>query len=255
MRVVTNKKLARRNKQLTNYLFFGTFAMLILGFIFINSSLFTGETPDNLTIILQAAILPVAFILTIVSVRMTNLWARMPRPETAIEDGLKGLSNKSVLYNYYHFPARHVLICPQGVYAIITRWHDQEFTVENGKFKSHKNVISRFFSLMRFDGIGKPIDEAKFAQERVQKTLASIAPDVEVKPLIVFVDPTATLHINGNPDVPILYADTKTKPNLKDYMRDVKRQLAESDPSSKNSSSMPLTDEQIEAFEQATIKK
>jgi len=255
MRVVTNKKLARRNKQITNYLFFGTFAMLILGFVFINSSLFTGETPDSLTLMLQAAILPVAFILTIVSVRMTNLWARVPRPEKAIEDGLKGLSNKSVLYNYYHFPARHVLICPQGVFAIVTRWHDQEYTIEDGKFKSHKNVISRFFSLLRFDGIGKPIEEAKYAQERVEKLFSSIAPDVEVKPLVVFVDASATLHINDNPEVPILFADTKIKPNLKNYMRDVKKQLSDSDVASKNSSPMPLTDEQIEAFEQATIKK
>jgi len=255
MRVVTNKKLARRNKQITNYLFFGTFGTLILGFIFINSSLFTGETPDNMTILIQAAILPVAFILTIISVRMTNLWARMPRPENAIEDGLKGLSNKSILYNYYHIPARHVLICPQGVFAIVTRWHDQEYTVKDGKFKSHKNIISRFFSALRFDGIGKPFEEAEYAKERIQKVLNTIAPDVIVKPLIVFVDPSATLHIEGKSDTPILFTDTKKKPNLKDYMRDVKRQLAESNDEYKNTSPMPLTDEQIEAFEQATIKK
>jgi hypothetical protein len=256
MRVVTNKKLARRNKTITNYLFFGTFGTLILGFFFINSSLFTGETPDNLTIILQASILPVAFVLTIVSVRMTNLWARMPRPENAIEDGLKGLSNKSVLYNYYHFPARHVLICPQGVFAIITRWHDQEYTVKDGKFKSHKNIISRFFSGLRFDGIGKPFAEAEYAKDQVQKSLKTIAPDVEVKPLIVFVDPSATLNVEDKSnDIPLVFSDTKTKPNLKDYMRDVKRQLAESNGNSKNTSTMPLTEEQIEAFEQATIKK
>ena len=145
MRVVTNKKLARRNRQLTSYLFFGTFGALILGFIFINSSLVTGEAPDTLIILLQATVLPIAFILTIVSVRMTNLWARTPRPEDAIEEGLKGLSNKSVLYNYYHFPARHVLICPQGVFAIATRWHDQKFIIKDGKFSSRRNVISKFF--------------------------------------------------------------------------------------------------------------
>jgi hypothetical protein len=255
MRAVTNKKLARRNKQITNYLFFGTFGALIFGFIFINSSLFTGEEPDSLALLLQAIVLPVAFILTIASVRMTNLWARLPRPENAIEDGLKGLSNKSVLYNYYHIPARHVLICPQGVFAIITRWHDQEYTVKDGKFKSHKNAISRFFSLIRFDGIGKPFQEAEHARDRIQKTLSTIAPDVEVKSLIVFVDPSATLHIEDEiKDIPILFADTKIKPNLKDYMRTLKREMSEANGGS-NTSSMPLTDEQIEAFEQATIKK
>lgn len=252
MRVVTNKKLARRNRQITNYLFFGTFGVLILGFIFINSSLFTGEAPDTLGILLQTLILPVAFILTIVSVRMTNLWARVPRPENAIEDGLKGLSNKSVLYSYYHFPARHVLICPQGVFAITTRWHNNEFTIKDGKFSSHRNPISKFFSAIRFDGIGKPFQEAGFAKKHVESVLKDIAPDVEVKPLIVFIDPEATLHIEDN-SVPVLFADTKSKPNLKDYMRDVKRQMADGS-DAKNTTTMPLTDEQIEAFEAATIK-
>lgn len=254
MRIVTNKKLARRNRQITTYMFMATFAVLILGFIFINSSLFTGEKPDSLVILLQTAILPFAFIMTIFSVRMTNLWARVPRPEDAIEDGLKGLSNKSVLYNYYHFPARHVLICPQGVFAIVTRWHNQEFTIKDGKFKSHKNPISKFFSAIRFDGVGKPFQDAEFAKEHVQSKLRDIAPDVEVKPLVVFVDPEATLHIEDD-SVPVLFADTKSKPNLKDYLRDVKRQMDKEQGDNQNTAAMPLTDEQIDAFEAATIKK
>ncbi len=77
--------------------------------------------------LVQTAILPIAFITTIVSVRMTNLWVRQPRPEVVIREGLKGLSNKSVLYSYYHFPARHVLICPQGVFAMVTRFQDGRY--------------------------------------------------------------------------------------------------------------------------------
>jgi len=254
MRVVTNKKLARRNRQLTTYLFFGTFGALILGFIFINSSLVTGETPDTLVILAQAAVLPIAFILTIVSVRMTNLWARSPRPEEAIADGLKGLSNKSVLYNYYHFPARHVLICPQGVYAIVTRWHDQKFTITDDKFVTRKNPISKFFSALRFDGVGKPFRDADYAQDRLKRMLEDIAPDVEVQTLIVFVDPKAELEIEGNLKTPVLYADSKRKPNLKSYLRDVKRDMANENSDKKNADLMPLTDEEIEAFEQATIK-
>jgi len=254
MRVVTNKKLARRNRQLTTYLFFGTFAALILGFIFINSSLVTGETPDTLVIAAQAAVLPIAFILTIISVRMTNLWARTPRPEDAIEEGLKGLSNKSVLYNYYHFPARHVLICPQGVFAIVTRWHDQKFTIKEDKFVSRRNIISKFFSSLRFDGVGKPFRDAEYARDRVNRMLEEIAPDVEVKPLIVFVDPSAELEFEGKLKTPVLYADPKRKPNLKSYMREEKRRINSEQGDAKNADLMPLTDEQIEAFEQATIE-
>ncbi len=252
MRIVTNKKLARRNRKITNYLFFGTFGALILGFIVINASLFTNETPDMLTLIAQSAVLPIAFVLTIISVRMTNLWARVPRPEKAIEDGLKGLSNKSVLYNYYHFPVRHVLICPQGVYAIVTRWHDQKFVLRGGKFHSKRSLISKLFSAIRFDGIGKPFREAGIAREHLQSAISEVAPDVTVQSLIVFVDPSAEVEFESQPEVPVLYADPKRGPNLKEFMRDAKRQLAEAASDSKNASLMPLSDEQIEAFETAT---
>ncbi len=254
MRLKTNKRLARRNRQITNYLFFGTFGALILGFVVINASLFDTQVPDTLTLIAQSAILPIAFVLTIVSVRMTNLWARRPRPEDAIEGGLKGLSNKSVLYNYYHFPARHVLICPQGVFAIITRWHDQSFTFRAGKFRSRKNILSKFFSAIRFDGVGRPLRDAEYARAHVQRAIDEVADDVEVKPLVVFVDPAAEIDFEDEPELPVLYADTKKTPNLKDFMRDAKRELDKTagDAKSKNASLMPLTDEQIEAFEAAT---
>lgn len=254
MRIVTNKKLARRNKKLTNYLFFGTFGALILGFVLINASLLTGAAPDNLTLIAQSAVLPVLLVLTVVSVRMTNMWARVPRPENAIAEGLKGLSNKSILYNYYHFPARHVLICPQGIFAIVTRWHDQEFTFRDGKFYSRRNIISKFFSLIRFDGVGKPLRDAEFARQSVQRAIDEIASDVEVRALIVFVDPSSRVHFESEPETPVLYADPKTSPNLKEFMRDAKRRMTDvADSKTKNASLMPLTDEQIEAFEEATI--
>ena len=253
MRVVTNKKLARRNRKITNYLFFGTFGALILGFVVINASLFTNETPNTLTLIAQSAVLPVAFILTIVSVRMTNLWARVPRPEKAIEDGLKGLSNKSILYNYYHFPVRHVLICPQGVFAIVTRWHDQQFSLRDGKFRSKRNMISKLFSLIRFDGIGKPFRDAELARAHIQSAIDDVADDVEVQSLIVFVDPSATVEIETEPEFPVLYADPKRSPNLKDFMRDAKRLLSDSAGEAKNASLMPLSDEQIQDFEDATV--
>ncbi len=252
MRVVTNKKLARRNRKLTNYLFFGTFGALILGFIVINASLLTGDVPDTLGLAAQSAVLPLLLILTVFSVRMTNLWARLPRPDKAIEDGLKGMSNKSVLYNYYHFPARHVLICPQGVYAIVTRWHDQAFVLRDGKFRSKRNMLSKIFSLIRFDGVGKPFRDAEMARSYVQRALDEIDPEIKVQPLIVFVDPAASIEFESEPEAPVLYADPKRGPNLKEFMRDAKRQLPAPD-KARNASLMPLSDAQIEAFEEATL--
>ncbi len=247
MRIVTNHKLVRRNKRIAQYLFFFSFIVLIASFILANQqalnsgTLAAGSLEATLLLLLPALVLPVGVITSIVSVRMTNLWIRLPRPETAIEEGLKGLSNKSVLYNYYHFPARHVLVCPQGVYAMATRFQDGRYTVQGDEWQSHGGAFSSIIRFFRRDAIRDPGRDAHEAAEAVKKALNEIAPEVEVRPLVIFTDPRASLTIN-DPAVPVLYADPKQEPNLKDFMRAVPQEDRQM-----------LTAAQIEAFEGATL--
>lgn len=244
MRVETNEKLAQRNRKLAQYLFFATFGVLILGMLFVNQQA-ANISEDNILAIslLQVLVLPLAFITTIISVRMTNLWVRQPRPEVVIREGLKGIGNKSVLYNYYHFPARHVLIAPQGVFAIVTRFQDGRFTVDGDKWVTHKSALTRALSIFRFDNIGNPTNDALKAAAHVKAQLQPIAPNVEVHPVVVFVSPRAELTLN-NPTVPVVYADGKKTPVLKNLLRDTGK-----------GERMSLTPEQIQAFEQATLPR
>lgn len=245
MRVETNLRLAQRNRQIAQYLFFLSFGVLILGLFVSNAQVTNSSTQDGflLGVLLPSLVLPLAFVLTMLSVRMTNLWVRQPRPEVVIRDGLKGISNKSVLYNYHFIPARHVLIAPQGVFAMVTRFQDGRFTVEGDSWKSHRSAISRLFSIFRLDAIGNPTLDAQNAAARLQKIIEPIAPGVPVYPLIVFVDPRAQVEML-NPAVPVLYADRKRDPNLNDYLRDLAKEKRPT-----------LTPAQIEAFEAATIHR
>ncbi len=244
MRVETNEKLAQRNRKIAQYLFFATFAVLLLGMIFVNQQAATISSDNVLAItLLQTAVLPVAFITTIISVRMTNLWVRQPRPEVVIREGLKGIGNKSVLYSYYHFPARHVLICPQGVFAMVTRFQDGHYTVDGDKWVTHKSAITRILSIFRFDNIGNPTADALKAAAHVKALLQPIAPEIEVRPVIVFTSPKADLTIT-NSTVPVVYAIGKKPPVLKDLLRDFGKD-----------NRMSLTPEQIQAFEQATLPR
>lgn len=257
MRIVTNEKLAKRNRQIASYLFFLTFLLLIGGFFIINASVFTQEQePDPVILILQSLVLPAAFILTLFSIRMTNNWVRQPYPEAAIAENLKGLSPKSVLYNYYHLPTRHILICPQGVFALVTRWHDGKYSVNGREWRTHKSALSRFLSALRFDGIGNPTDDAERAAAKTKQLFASIAPDLEIQPVIVFISPRAQIDLT-DPAVPVVFADNKIKPNLKDYLRDLSREnTPEEAPSKKKMPPkviMPLSEEQIKAFEAQTL--
>ncbi|MEM9950689.1 MAG: nuclease-related domain-containing protein [Chloroflexota bacterium] len=252
MRIVTNTKLVQRNSQIATWLFLGTMAILIGGFVFVNWSFFTGDIPSDWIVLLQVVALPLVFVMTIYSVRMTNLWAREPKPHKAIAEGLKGLSKRSILYNYHHMPARHILIAPQGVFAITTRWHDGSFTFEDGKWKSHKGSFSRFFSAMRMDGIGRPVDEVEQSVKHVQKLFKDIAPDLEIKPLVVFVNPNVEIDFEDDPSVDVLFTNEKKTPNLSEFMRELNRQQKDN---LQQKAVLPLTQEQIDAFEKATLPK
>ncbi|MBI1277200.1 MAG: hypothetical protein GC179_03635 [Anaerolineaceae bacterium] len=219
MRIETNNELVKRNRRTANILFFFSMGVLIAGFLVANLQL---TAKDGLTlalsVILPWIVLPVGFISTLISVRMTNLWVRQPRPEKAIPAGLKGLSKRSVLYNYYHFPARHVLVAPQGVFAIVTRYQDGRYIVDGDKWQSPGGPFAAIGRFFRRDSIGNPSADAVKAAEFVKGLIGKTLPDVEVQPLIIFVDPKARLEIN-NPTVPVLYADENKEPNLRDFMR------------------------------------
>lgn len=247
MRIETNTRLVTRNRRIAQYLFFFSIAVLVGAFIFTNQQALssTPPAPDSiegtLLLLLPAIVLPLGVISSMVSVRMTNTWIRVPRPENALRENMKGLSNKSVLYNYYHFPARHVLICPQGVYAITTRFQDGHYRVEGDRWHTFGGLLNRLTRIFRRDSIGNPSEDARAAAAHVQKFLQPIAPDVEVRPLVVFIDPRARLEIE-NPTVPVLVTDPKQANSLKNFLRDVPKEQRQA-----------LTPQQIEAFEAATL--
>lgn len=244
MRVETNETLIKRSKRIAQYLFITSLFILIGGFVVINFPFLMPDASEELAALAFVAptlILPLAFITTIFSVRMTNMWIRQPRPEAVIPENLKGVGKNAVLYSYYHLPARHVLIAPQGVFAIVTRFQDGKFTVDGDRWQSQRSAVGRIFGLMRFDGIRNPSTDALLAAQHVQNLLKNIAPEVKVQPVVVFTDPRVRLTII-EPGVPVVHAQTRIQPCLKDLVKDVPKDQRVS-----------LTPEQIAAFEAATL--
>lgn len=242
MRVETNWVITKRNRTIARYLFFFSFGVLILGLFVINGQAAQAD-PENafLTSVLPFLMVVFAFVTTVASVRMTNLWVKDPRPEDAIREGLKGISNKAVFYNYYHFPTRHLLVTPQGVFAIHAPFQDGTYVIDGDRWGTRRTFTQRLVSLFRFDSIGDPFFTATKSAQHAKSLLEPHAPDIEVQPLVVFVDPRAQFTAE-NPKLPVLYADDKNQPNLKKYLRDL------------GEDSLPtLTAEQIQAFEEATL--
>ena len=238
MRVVVNTRRVRRNRQIAQYAFFVTLGVLILGLFVTNAA------PNNpILLIAPLIVLPVGVIATIYSVRMANLWLREPRPEAVLQQGLKGQSSRTVLYHYY-LPARHLLISPQGVFSLTIRPQDGTFTVKGDRWRRHGSMLSQFMTFFRQDSVGSPHLDAVNQAARTQQLLDKALPDsgVIIQPLIVMIGPYAEVEVEES-EIPILYADSKKKPNLKTFFKDIKKGEEEAAPS--------LTDDQIAQFEQA----
>lgn len=234
MRIVTNQNKIRRNRRIAQYAFFATLALLILGLFITNAA------PANpLLLLAPLIVLPVAIAATFYSVRMANLWLREPRPETVLEESLKGMSARAVLYNYV-LPARHVLITPQGVFTFTFRPQEGDFIIDGTRWTKKTNAFGKFMTLFRQDSIGRPDLEAAREAASVQEAIDQAFPDsnITVEPVVIFSSPAVSVEI-VNSDLPVIYGDGKQKPNIKTFSRDLK----------KRQDATSLTDEQIEQLE------
>jgi hypothetical protein len=253
MRIRTNVRVIKRNRQIAQYSFFVSMGVWLASLTITFLPAFTDRDPQQLGLLdlVATIVLPFALGLALFAVYMTNLWIREPRPEQVIRDGLKGMNKKSMLYHYHHSPAKHVLIAQQGVFVMIVRWQRGTLVVRDGRWTYRRSLLSSIPAIFRLDSLGRPFAEAERATEYLQSLLEPIAPDVKVQPIIVITDPRAVFEIpeDEEHDIPVLYANEKNasgeklKPNLTDYMRKIKG----------DSKDLPLTEDQIKAFEEATL--
>jgi hypothetical protein len=217
MRVVTNEKMIEGRKRLSQLLFFFSIGTLVASFLFGN----TLDDDPNLAFAFQCFVLPALLLMVMASVRLTNLWVRQPTPWTAIPEGLKGAGAENVLYNYL-LPAPHVLVSPNGIFAITTRFQDRPQKVEGQKWRTRQNILT----FLRQEQIGNPTREAQLRAAQTQAFLRELLGDesIEVQPLIVFLHPAAVVDVEGETPVPILFASPeRKKDSLKDYFKTLKK--------------------------------
>src|SRR5258708_34185036 len=109
MRVVTNERRIKSKRRIAQYLFVISLVILIGGLAVSNF----GPRTMEFALIAPCLVLPIGFGTTVLSVRLTNQYVRLPHPEEAITEGLHGINRRSILYNYVLEP-NHVLTAPQG---------------------------------------------------------------------------------------------------------------------------------------------
>ncbi|MFP4321091.1 MAG: hypothetical protein ACLFTK_01415 [Anaerolineales bacterium] len=214
MRVVTNENTIDRNKRWAQLLFFLSMGALIASFFFSSSI----QSAD-LGIFFQCVVMPLLLVMVITSVRMTNLWVREPAPWKALREGLKGIGNDAVLYHYL-MPADHVLVNSAGIFAITTRFQDRPQKIVDDKWENRSGILT----YMRQEQLGDPTREAKLKAKQTEVFLQELLQDdsIEVQPLVVFTHPRASVEMEGEQTIPVLYASPdRKKSSIKSYLKDV----------------------------------
>ena len=233
MRVIINEALLNRNKRISHILFFVSLAGMGLGFFYTWTS-----NPSSSGSQLSCFILPLLLLMTISSVRMANQWVREPRPVIVLDEALKGFGKKYTIFHHI-LPAPHVLIGPEGVFCLTTVWQERAYRVSGKRWYGDDGLLRKINGWMRQDLIGNPFTDATFSAQQLQRLLDKSFPGsgVEVQPLIVFINPRASVQIE-DPLFPVLYADPKKKPSLRQYLRDIK-----------NTSRATLTQDQLDQLD------
>ncbi|MHB8751151.1 MAG: hypothetical protein ACYDBJ_18425, partial [Aggregatilineales bacterium] len=181
--------------------------------------------------------MPIGLLTTWWSVRLTNQYVRKPHAEDVMQAAFKGAGAHSVAYHYL-FKANHVLVCPQGVYAIVARFQDGIFRVQGERILNARgrNPIGGFMTLMRQEQMGSPIHEAQMAAAELQTQLDEALAETEsgpsldlvIQPLVVFTSEKADLDIQQDPPIPVVLAAHKPKrPSLKVLLRAERAERAE----------------------------
>ncbi len=217
MRVVINKAQINRKRKISHTLFFISLGGMGLGFFYT----WTAD-PSSSASQVTCFILPILMLLTLSSVRMANIWIREPRPEDALTNGLKGLGQKYTIFHHL-LPAPHVLVGPEGVFTITVVWQDKSYRISGKKWHGDEGLLRKLNGYLRQDLIGNPFNDATLHAQKVQRLINKIDPDsgVEVQPLVVFINPQAQFEAE-DPLYPVLYADPKKKPSLRQYLREQK---------------------------------
>jgi len=144
-------------------------------------------------------------------------FGREPRMDEVLDGVMKGLDDEYALFHYY-LGTDHALFTPAGPYAILPKLEEGEIIFEDG---SWFQITEKKFPIRRIakKSLAKIDKEALGAASSFQKKLERILPehDLEVKPIIVFLNPQANL---GSHETDILVVHGK---KLKQALRRLPR--------------------------------
>jgi len=210
LKKISNPNLIRRNQQIGNYSQIGGMLVLVGGFA---ASYFL---PNQL--VLPYIALIAGFILVNIGASFNNHWGRVPPPDQAVDDLLKGLDDHYTLI-HFRLGADHALFTPNGIVAILAKYERGLVTYEGGKWR--QTGVSALLKFFGTEALGNPALDAEAEADALRKRLRKIL-DVDdvppVQPVVVFVYEKTRVECDSAP-LPVLHAS-----KLKEYIRRLPKQ-------------------------------
>lgn len=210
MKVTTNTQLIEQRAKWGKRIAPVTMLLLVGGLV---TNFLSINNPEYFQITL--VLLTLGFISAIISSYLVNNWIREPRADQVLTQLLQKFNNDYLLF-HYTASIPHVLIAPDGLYAIVVKNHDGQITI-NGDRASRKFNWRRLFKFFGDESLGAPIAEAEGRTKKLHKTLVKSLPAEEIpeiKPMVIFSNKAVDLTLN-NPTIPVM----KTS-ELKSFLRE-----------------------------------
>ena len=188
MRQYIDLAKVKRNARLARILSFGGLAFMGLGL------LISFRPPYRIDLVLGLFL--AGILASQVGLPMRNRWDRRPRIDEVLDGALKGLDQRFAIF-HYSLGARHVLICPGGVFAVIPRLENGLIQYSDGYWTrtTNKSGLLRRAGTRRVRGI-----EREIAVE-VDRASSHLELPFEVRPFIVFLHAGAEMDVRESPEL------------------------------------------------------
>ena len=231
MKIYTHKRRSRwfRINKAIRLLLTSTFFLILFSALIFTALAYTSPDIVNSPIV----VVGMGIIAAIIGLRMGSQISNQPSPHESIETSLKGLSKKTVLFNYW-LHASHVLVSQNGIFVITTRDQHTNIVFSENTFSTNDPFLIRVTRALSHNTTGKPVEDARSAADRITSWLNRIFPDIEATahPILLFTHPKSTVASDDN-TIPVFHSDPKRKPSMKSFIRLQKNTTLTTDQTSK----------------------
>ncbi len=139
------------------------------------------------------------------------------RPDHVIDNAVRGLDNRYVIFHHVKGLPPHVLLSPSGAWAIEAKHQSGLIRWSNGRW--HHDMPLKILRSFFQESLGNPGREAGYALEELKKALAKPdVPELPARSAVVFIDANARVEAEGAP-VPAMHVS-----QFKDFVRQVDRE-------------------------------